>query len=155
LIEVEQGHAERLRAAIEDSARGGDVFKCAIAAGVKEAARIAAIRFGRAITLVRAIKAAEDVGFLGPAHIIAGKEVEKSIAVIVKPQRRSAKSLPTEEAARASHIDEGAFSGVVEEAALSHASDEDIWKTIVVVIADGHAHAIHLKIESGAFGYVG
>ena len=36
--------------------------------------------------------------------------------------------------------------------ALPHASNENIWKAVVVVIADGHAHAIHLDIETGGFG---
>ena len=57
--------------------------------------------------------------------------------------------------ARVGYVDESSFAGVAEEPVLAHASDENVGKTVVVVIANRDAHAIHFDIESGARRHVG
>ncbi len=52
-------------------------------------------------------------------------------------------------------VDEGAFAGVVEQAVLADAGDENVGKAVVVVVADGDAHAVHFEVEASALGDVG
>ena len=65
-VVVDHRHAERLRARVEDAARRGDVFEGAVAAVVEQPARVAAVRFRRAVRLLLAVEAAEDVVFRRP-----------------------------------------------------------------------------------------
>ena len=53
------------------------------------------------------------------------------------------------------YIDESSLAGVVKQAVLSDAGDQNVGEPVVVVVADGHAHAIHFDVESGARGHVG
>ena len=39
--------------------------------------------------------------------------------------------------------------------ALADAGDENVGKAVVVVIAEGYAHAVHFDIEAGGAGDVG
>ena len=55
----------------------------------------------------------------------------------------------------AGHVDECAFAGVAKQPVLADAGDENIGKAVVVVIADGHAHAVEFNVESGVRGHVG
>ncbi len=54
----------------------------------------------------------------------------------------------------ASDVDESSLPGVFEEPVLADAGDQDVGKTVVVVIGDGDAHPVHLYIEAGFAGYV-
>src|SRR5581483_1836005 len=62
--------------------------------------------------------------------------------------------LPARQAARLSYITEGSSTGVLKQAALSDTGDEQIRKTVVVVVAHGDSHAVHLNIESRPSGDV-
>jgi hypothetical protein len=59
------------------------------------------------------------------------------------------------QAAALRNIHERAPAGVFKQPALPHAGDEQVWKPIVVEISGGHAHAVHLHIQSGAAGDIG
>jgi len=63
--------------------------------------------------------------------------------------------LTTKEAAGTRCIHESAFAGVAKKAALAYAGDEDVGKTIIVVIADGYSHAVELEVEASGARYVG
>ena len=52
-------------------------------------------------------------------------------------------------------VDEVAAAVVLEQAVLPDGGDQDIGKAVVVVVADGHAHAVHFDGKSGALGDVG
>src|SRR3989442_1093317 len=117
--------------------------------------RIAAIRFRRAIGFVRAVEAAKNIVLGRPAHIIADEKIKQAVAVVIKPQSRSAEALMSEEAAGTRGVHKSSFAGVAKEPALADASDEDVGEAIVVVIADGHAHSVELDIEARAARYVG
>src|SRR6202007_273769 len=54
------------------------------------------------------------------------------------------------QAACISHIHERAFPGIAEQPILANRCDENVWKAIVVVVADGNAHAVEFDIEAGA-----
>ena len=51
-------------------------------------------------------------------------------------------------------VDECALAGVAEQPVLADAGDEDVRKAVIVVVADGDAHAVHLDIEAGAARHV-
>ena len=104
---------------------------------------------------MRAVEAAKDVVFGRPANVVANEKIEKAVAVVVKPERGSAQALAAGKTAGARDLNKSAPAGVAEETALSDASDENVRKAIVVVVADRNAHAVHLDIEAGAFGDVG
>ena len=52
-------------------------------------------------------------------------------------------------------VDERALAGVLKQAILAHGGDEDIGKAIVIVIRNGHAHAVHFHRQPGALGDIG
>src|ERR1700674_4286563 len=59
-----------------------------------------------------------------------------------------------EQTTRTRGIHESSSAGVAKKPALSHAADENVGKTIVVVVTHGHTHSIHLDVEACASRYV-
>ena len=51
--------------------------------------------------------------------------------------------------------DERALARVVEQAILTDGRDEQVGEAVVVEIAGGHAHPVHLDGEAGSRGHVG
>ena len=100
LIVVEHRHAERFRARVEDAARRGDVLERPVAAVAKEPAGVAAVGLGRAIRLLLAVGAAEDVVLGRPLDVVADEEVEQAVAIEVEPERRGAERGPSAKPAR-------------------------------------------------------
>ena len=101
------------------------------------------------------VEAAEDVVLGGPLHVIADEEVEQAVAIVIEPEGRGAEAEAVAESALGGDVDECAFAGVAKEAVLADAGDENVGKAVVVVIADGDAHAVHFNVETGAMGDVG
>ncbi len=91
----------------------------------------------------------------GPANVIADKEIEEAVAVVIEPEGGGAEALLVEEAGFLRDVGEDAFASVVEEAALADAGDENVWEAVVVVVGDGDAHAVEFNVEAGGFGDVG
>ncbi len=89
-----------------------------------------------------------------PAHVIADEQIQQAIPVIIKQHRGSAEALTTEQAARPRDVHKSSFAGVAKNPVLPHAGDENVRKPVVVVIADGYTHSVHLEVETGAFSYV-
>src|ERR1019366_3638467 len=52
-------------------------------------------------------------------------------------------------------VDEAAAAVVLEEAVLADRRDQQVGEAIVVVIANGHTHAVHFHRQAGALGDVG
>ncbi len=152
---VDERDTERLRARVEDAARRGHVLERAVAAIAEQPAGVAAVRLGRAVGLRLPVGAAEDVVFDRPAHVVADEQIEMTVVVDVDPDRRRAEPLPSAEPARARRVDERALARVPKQPVLPHTRDEQIGEAVVVEIADGHAHAVHLDVETRARGDVG
>src|SRR5208283_4129074 len=53
------------------------------------------------------------------------------------------------------YIDKGSLAGIVEQPVLAYTGDENVREAVVVIVADSHAHAVHLNVESGAGSNVG
>ena len=96
------------------------------------------------------VEAAKNVALGRPLHIVADEQVEQTVAIEIEPQGRRAEALPAAEPARLRDIDKMALAGILEEPVLADAGDENIGEAVVVVIADGHSHAVHLDVEPGA-----
>ena len=91
-IVIEHGDAQRFGRGVEDAALGGDVFERAIAAIAKQPAGGAVISLRRAVGLVLAVHAAEDVVLRRPLHVVADEQIEQAVAIVIEPQRRSAEA---------------------------------------------------------------
>src|ERR1700680_4653153 len=78
-----------------------------------------------------------------------------AVSVVIKPQCGSAQRIAMAESTGLSHINESSLPRILEKPVLAYARYKDVRKTVIVVIAHGHAHAIHFQIESGFMGYVG
>src|SRR5438477_10209454 len=61
----------------------------------------------------------------------------------------------SEEAAGTRGVHERSLASVAKKMALADAGDENIGETVVVVIADGHAHSVELDVESCGAGDIG
>src|ERR1700676_2056318 len=59
------------------------------------------------------------------------------------------------QAAGVGHAAKSSVPTIFEEPILPNAGDENVGKTVVVVIAHGDAHSVHFSIEAGLAGYVG
>ena len=123
LVVVQHRDAERFRAGIEDAARRRDVLEGAVAAIVKQPAGVAAVGFGRAVRLLLAVEAAEDIVLGRPLDVVADEQIEQAVAVEVEPQRGRAEGRPSGQAARARHVDERALAGIAEQPVLPDAGD--------------------------------
>src|SRR5208282_2292775 len=155
VIVVEHGYAQGLRAAVENSAGGGDILKGSIAVIVKQPAGFSAVGFGRAIRFVPAVETAKHIVLGRPLDVVADKQVQQSVAVEIKPQGGRAHSLPATQPARLSNIDECALAGVLEQPVLAYAGNQDVRIAVVIVISDRNPHAVHLGVEPGVLGHVG
>ncbi len=101
------------------------------------------------------VEAAEHIALGRPFHIVADKEIEQAVAIVVKPQSRRAESLALAETARVGDVHECAFTGVAEQPVLANAGDENVGEAIIVVVAHSHAHAIEFDIDTRARSHVG
>src|SRR5882762_170540 len=72
-IVVEHGHAQGLRAAVKNSARGRDILKGSITAIAKQPAGLSAIGFGCAVRLVLAVETAKHIVLGRPLYVVADK----------------------------------------------------------------------------------
>src|SRR5579863_1052577 len=58
------------------------------------------------------------------------------------------------ESAGVGHVYECSLPAILEQPVLSNTRNQDVGKTVVVVIAHSDAHSVHLYIETGLVGYV-
>ena len=121
---------------------------------MKQPTGLTAVGFRCAIGFVFAIQAAKDVVLGRPLHIVADKEIQQSVAVVVEPDGGGAERLSATQSARLRNIDESTFSRVLEKPVLTYAGNKDVGIAVVIVISDGDAHAVHGNVESGAAGHV-
>ena len=90
-----------------------------------------------------------------PLHVVADEQVQQAIAVVIEPQGGRAEGASAAQSGGLGNVDERAAAVVLKEAVLPHAGDQDIGEAVVVVIADRHAHAVHLHLQPGVLGHVG
>src|SRR5580700_9265843 len=102
-----------------------------------------------------AVQAAEHVVLRRPLDVIANKKIKQAVAVVVEPESGRAKRQTFSQSAGAGYIHKSSFSCIVEQPVLSHACDQDVRKAVVVIVANGYAHAVHFNVQSSMGGNVG
>ena len=100
------------------------------------------------------VEAAEYIVFRRPFDIVANEKIEPAIAVVIDPQRRSAEAFALAQSASVGYIYKCSLSGIAEETVLPDAGDQNVGKSVVVVVSDCYAHAIEFNIQSSARGHV-
>src|SRR5580700_2963821 len=108
---------------------------------MKQPASLPPIRLRRAVRLVLAVQAAEDIALRRPLHVVAHKKIEQTVAVVIEPKRRGAECETFPQAAAVGHIDESALARVVKEPVLAHAGDQDVRESVIVIISDSHTRS--------------
>src|SRR4029453_13405886 len=119
-IDGEEGGPERFRAAIEDAARCGDILERAIAAVSEQPTGVPSIRFRRAVGLLLAVVAAEDVVLDGPPDVIADEEIQQAVAIEIKPQCGRTERCPSAEPALSRDVHECSFTGISKHTILAY-----------------------------------
>ena len=90
-----------------------------------------------------------------PLHIIADKKIEQAVAVIIEPESGGAEPEAFPQPAGVGHIHKRSLAGIVEEPVLPHAGDQDVGKSVIVIIANGDAHSVHFHVQPDAGSDVG
>ncbi len=119
-----------------------------------ELARCALVGFRRAIGFRCAIERTPQVAFRCPLHVVGNEQVEFAIAVVIQPCRARAE-VSIADARGGRHVAELAAAFVMEKVIAVERGDVDVVAAVVVEIADGHAHSVHLHIQAAAGGDVG
>ena len=81
-------------------------------------------------------------------------EVQVAVLVQIDKGRSQAHRRQLFQVRLCGHILEASLAGVAKKMSLADAGDENVGETVVVVIADGHAHSVKLDVESCAARYV-
>jgi len=148
------GDTQRLGATVENAAACRNVLEGSVAAVAKKPTRVPAIGLRGAVGFVFAVQTAEDIGVGRPLNIVADKQVQQSIPIVVEPDGGSAEAFAIAKTACFGDIYKGPLPRVLEEAILADTGNQDVRETIVVVVSDRHSHAVHLHIKSAPASYV-
>jgi len=132
-----------------------DIFKLAIAAVVPKPHGRAFVRFRLAIRFVLAIQRAIEVCLGSPLDVIANDEIQVAVSVVIHPGSAGAEFVRAFEPGLLRHVGECAVAIVVKQMVLPVGGDEQIVVAVVVVITDGHAHAIDLDGQPRFVRHVG
>ena len=112
------------------------------------------ISLGRAVGFVLSIHTAKHIVLGRPVHVVAHKQIEQAVAIVIEPQRGRAEGAAAAEPGLFSHIDERAFARILKQPVLPNGGHVDIGKTVVIVIRNGNAQPIHLDRKPGALRHI-
>src|SRR5256885_946901 len=149
------------RARLEDSGLRGNIGKGAVAVVVEQNVGVAgqtarAAHYGNAFPLTLRRVSLGGSFFWIELDVIADKEIETAVAVVVEPRTSgSPADLFVVDAGFARDISEGAVAIVVKKDVVSPEAAEEIVPAIVVVIADADARLPAGAGEAGLFRDVG
>ena len=74
--------------------------------------------------------------------------IEKAVAIHVHPHGGRAECAAAAQAAALRHVGERSPAGIAEQPVLADAGNEDVGKAVVIEIADGNSHSIHLNVQT-------
>src|ERR1039458_5264270 len=117
-VVIEDGDTEAFRSGIAEASLLRGVFKLVPAQVVPQPHRRSLVRLRRAITFVRAVERAIEVGLLGPPHVVRDYKVEFAVAVVVYPGGAGREFIGSPHAGGLGDVGEGAVAVVVEEMTL-------------------------------------
>ena len=93
------------------------------------------------------------IDFLRPPHVIADEQIQPAVVVVIQPRRAGAPIIGRAAHAGARrHFPELSLPVVVKEVIAAHRRDEHVVQAVVVVIADGHTHAVETRVQTGTGG---
>ena len=78
-----------------------------------------------------------------PLHVVSHEQVQLAIVVVVEPYGAAGKAAACQ-LCPSCHIGEAAVAEISEQVAGTYRGDVDVFFAIIVIIADGAAHAVHL-----------
>ena len=154
-IVVQQGHAQRFRRAVEDSALRGHIFKDAVSAIAKQPAGSTMVASGVQYDLLLPSTLQKTSCSGDHLHVIADEKIQQAVAVVIEPDCGRAEGASSAQPGLLRDVDESARARVLKEAVLSDRGHQDIGKAVVVVVADCDSHAIHFDGQAGALRHVG
>src|SRR5580765_4776797 len=82
-----------------------------------------------------------DVALGRPVHIICDYEIEAAVVVVIEPCRARGPSARVSDSRSRGHIREGSVTVVAIKNAATISADEQVGKSVVVIVADRYAHA--------------
>ena len=118
----------------------------AVAVVVEQLTAFPRKRLRPAVGFVLAVQRAADVGLGGPFHVMADKQIQLAIPVIVDKSRARAPAARGHARFRG-HVGERAISVVVVQHVVRKTRDVNVRIAVVVVIADGNPHAINAAVR--------
>src|SRR5690348_2208560 len=77
-----------------------------------------------------------------------------AIMVVINPSCTRAEFLWSPKSCFLGHVREGAVAIIVKQMILAVGGDEDVVTAVVIIIADGYAHAIHFNGQARLLGHV-
>ena len=107
------------------------------------------IRLRSAVGFALAVHAAENVVLGRPLDVVADQQIQQAVAIEIEPERRGAEGAAAAQAGLFGDVDEVAAPGVLKQAVLADGGDQNIGEAVVVVVGDGHAHAVHFDRQAG------
>src|SRR6202035_2112406 len=107
-----------------------------------------------AVRLRNPVERAPEIALGSPLHVVGDEEVELAVAVVVDPGGAGAEA-GVPDAGGGGDVPELAAALVVEEMVAVERGDVDVLAAVVVVVPDGHPHAVHLDVQAAATGDVG
>ena len=146
------GHAGRGIFHLQTALRR-DVGEMAVAVVVIKMGKRALEIHGLAVGARPAVNFVADLGvnFARPLDVVADEEVELAVVVVIKKRRARAPVVGrTAHARLLRHFVEFAVAVVVEQMIAADRRDEHIGQPVVVVIPDGHAHAVKTHVQARA-----
>src|SRR5439155_10872286 len=96
------------------------------------------------------------INFLRPLDVIADKQIEFGVVVIIDPSRAGAPVVGgTAHACLRGYLAELSVSGIAKQMIASDRGDEHVVQSVVVVIAHRDAHTVTAQVQAGPGGYIG
>ena len=142
MVEVRKRRAHSFSDMAQNARARRDVLECSVTAvpiqAVRQALEHARVAVDR--DAAGAI-AAEGIRIRRPAHVVHDQEVEAAVVVVVEPAAGHG-PLAAADARPPRHVLEPTVAAIVQQLVLSHAGDEEIDVTVVVVVGRGGPHGI-------------
>src|ERR1700679_2920293 len=159
-VKVGERDTHSLPHMLGDAGRFRNVGECPVAIIAIEGIVQGRVKLGMAVTAHIAIERAYWVLIYLPLAVVHDKEIEQAVVVVVEPAGADRPHFFTVEECPAQSgfcrdIGESAVPVVMKQLIAGDIGDEQIGPTVIVVVADGHAHAVASPRHASLFGYVG
>src|SRR5262249_21234237 len=153
-VVINQRHSERLRCGIVQSRPLGHVLERAVSFVVVQRRAVTLIRFRRAIGLVLAVQSAMEVLVDGPFDVVADKQVQLSILVVIEPNGARGES-GIVYAGPSGNVLKLAVALIAEQMIRTEAGYINVYEAVIVVVGDRTTKPVHFDRKPCLAGHVG